>query len=139
VKHCNHPDVGRKECARIAKFCWQIEGGSSKGAEAVITPEKIAEQALQTPERMLILSMFFIVLVFALGAVSFQFLKFYQFTLVTGFSLTAVIVVNAFYLRNTGKLTEQNFLKLMELALLKFFAPLTRQKAGAASARSKTR
>jgi hypothetical protein len=114
----------------IAKISYQIEGGSSKGAEALLTPEKMAENALRTPERMLILSMFFVILLFALGAFSFRFLQFYQFVLVTGFSLTTVIVVNAFYLRNIGKLSELNFLKLMELALLKFFAPLTRRQGG---------
>jgi hypothetical protein len=113
----------------IAKLTYQIQGNSSDGVAAIITPEKMAEQALQTPERVLILSMFFLVFVFALGAFAFSFLKFYQFVLVSGFALTAVIVVNALYLRTTGKLSEENFLKLMELALLKFFAPLTRRNA----------
>ena len=105
----------------------QIEGSSSDGAERLLRPVDIAERELQSPERMLILSMFFVVLVFSLGAFAFQYLKFYQFTLVTGFALTAVIVVNAFYLRTIDKLSEESFLKLMELALLKFFAPLTRR------------
>jgi hypothetical protein len=45
----------------------------------------------------------------------------------SGGDLTAVIVVNAFYLRTIDKLSEKGFLTLMQLALLKFFAPLTRR------------
>ena len=71
--------------------------------------------------------MFFVVLAVALGATVFQFLTFYQFVLVTGFAITAVTVVNALYLKSVDKLSEENFLKLMQLALLKFFAPLTRR------------
>ncbi|RSL18356.1 hypothetical protein EDE15_3923 [Edaphobacter aggregans] len=112
---------------QIAKLTYQIEGSSSNGAALILAREKVAEQALQTPERVLILSMFFIVLIFGLGAFAFSFLKFHQFVLITGFALTAVIVVNAFYLRSIDKLSEENFLKLMELALLKFFAPLTKR------------
>ena len=62
-----------------------------------------------------------------LAATVFQFLAVYQFILATGFAITAVIAVNALYLRSIDKLSEENFLKLMQLALLKFFAPLTRR------------
>ena len=64
----------------------------------------------------------------ALCASVLQFIQIYQFVLVTGFALTAVIVINALYLRNIDKLSEASFLRLMELALRKFFAPLTRRK-----------
>lgn len=94
------------------------------GAEDLLEAEKV----LQTPERMLILSMFFLVFIFSLGAFAFHFLKAHQFILVTGFALTAVIVVNAFYLRTVDKLSEKGFLTLMQLALLKFFAPFTKRK-----------
>jgi len=114
-------DMGIDEIARVSG---SIKGTSSTGAEDLFE----AEKALQTPERMLILSMFFLVLIFSLGAFAFHFLKAYQFILVTGFALTAVIVVNAFYLRTIDKLSEKGFLTLMQLALLKFFAPLTRRK-----------
>lgn len=111
---------------QIAKLSLQIEGGSSKGAEAILRSGDLAEAALRRPERMLILSMFFLIVMFSLGAFAFRFLVFYQFILLSGFSLTTVIVVNAFYLRTIDKLSQENFLKLMGLALLKFFAPFTR-------------
>jgi hypothetical protein len=112
----------------IAKVAGRIRGTSGTGAEDLLDKE-IAEKALQTPERVLILSMFFLVFIFSLGAFAFHFLVAYQFVLVTGFALTAVIVVNALYLRTIGAITEKGFIKLMELALLKFFAPLTRRRA----------
>ncbi len=55
-----------------------------------------------------------------------QFISLIAFPLLTDFVLTAVIVVNAFYLRSIDKLREEPFLELMKLALLKFFAPLMR-------------
>lgn len=103
----------------------QIEASSSKGVSAVLKAE-VAENALRRPERVLILNMFFVFVVTALGATAFQFLRVHQFILVTGFAMTAVIVINALYLRTIDKLSEESFLKLMQLALLKFFAPLTR-------------
>ncbi len=112
----------------ISKVSGNMKGTASDGAENLLEKEA-AEKALQTPERMLILSMFFLTFIFSLGAFVFHFLKPYQFILVTGFALTAVIVVNAFYLRTIGKLSEKGFLSLMQLALLKFFAPLTRRTA----------
>ena len=111
----------------IKKLSLRIAGGSSKGASAILTPAEIAENALKRPERVLILNMFFLVLVVALGATVFQFLAVYQFVLVTGFAITAVTIINAIYLKSIDKLSEENFLKLMQLALLKFFAPLTRR------------
>ena len=114
-------DMGIDEITRVSG---SIKGTSSTGAEDLFE----AEKALQTPERMLILSMFFLVFIFSLGAFAFHFLKAYQSILVTAFALTAVIVVNAFYLRTIDKLSEKGFLTLMQLALLRFFAPLTRRK-----------
>ena len=108
----------------ITRVSGRITGTSLSGAEDLLD----AEKALQTPERILMLSMFFLVFVFSLGAFAFHFLQAYQFILVTGFALTAVIVVNAFYLRTIDKLSEKGFLTLMQLALLKFFAPLARRK-----------
>jgi hypothetical protein len=70
------------------ELSFQIEGGSSRGAEAILTPGEIAEVALRRPERMLILSMFFVVILFSLGAFAFRFLKFYQFVIVSGFTGT---------------------------------------------------
>jgi hypothetical protein len=113
---------------QVKKLSLQIAGGSSNGTSAILTPEKIAEEALRRPERVLILNMFFLSITLALGATAFQFLQFYQFVLVTGFAITSVTVVNALYLKTIDKLSEENFMKLMELALLKFFAPLTRPK-----------
>jgi hypothetical protein len=127
----------REEIAKgsdqIAKISYQIAGSSSKGAETILSPGEIAEKALRRPEIMAIISMFFLLLVFYSGAAVFRFLAVYQFVLLTGFTLTAVIIINAFYLRTIDKLSEESFLKLMELALLKFFAPLTRTAAKNAS------
>jgi hypothetical protein len=55
-----------------------------------------------------------------------QYVSLIAFPLLIGFVLTAVIVVNAFYLRSIDKLREESFMGLMKLALLKFFAPLAR-------------
>jgi hypothetical protein len=71
----------------------------------------------------------------SLGATVLQVLAFYQFVLLSGFTLTAVIVLNAFYLRTIDKLSDESFLKLIELAILKFFAPLARATPRAAGAR----
>jgi hypothetical protein len=118
---------------QIAQISYQIGGTSSNGAEAILSPGDIAEKALRRPEIMAIISMFFLLVVFYSGAAVFRFLTILQFILLTGFTLTAVVVVNAFYLKTIDKLSEESFLKLMELALLKFFAPLTRSVAGAAT------
>jgi hypothetical protein len=110
----------------ITKLSYQIAGGSS--VDQILSPEEIAEQAFRRPERVLILNMFFLIVAFALGAAAFRVIAFYQFVLASGFAFTAVIIINAFYLRTIDKLSEENFLKLIELAILKFFAPLTRRK-----------
>jgi hypothetical protein len=109
----------------IAKLTHQIAGTSS--VEKILKPDEIAEQALKRPERVLILNMSFIIVVVSLGAAIFQMIAFYQFALLSGFTLTAVIVLNAFYLKTQNLLSEESFLKLVELAILKFFAPLTRR------------
>ena len=90
---------------QIKKLSLQIAAGSSIGVSAVLTPAEIAEDALRRPERVLILNMFFVALVVALGATAFQFLEVYQFILVTGFAVTAVTVINALYLRTIDKLS----------------------------------
>ena len=112
----------------IKKISYQIKGTSSDGSTIILTPEKIAENALRRPERVLILNMFFILVAISVGATIFQFLTIYQFILVAGFAITIVIVLNAFYLRTIDKLSEESFLKLLQLALLKFFAPITKKK-----------
>jgi len=112
----------------IRKLAIQIQAGSSQGASVILSAADIAEGALRRPERVLLLNMFFLITVVAAGAAAFQFVRAYQFVLITSFALTAVLVVNAFYLRTIDKLKEENFLKLIQLALLKFFAPLTRRK-----------
>ena len=111
---------------QINKLCLQIAAGSSKGVSVILDPAEIAENALRRPEQVLILNMFFLCVALGLGAAAFQFVDVYQFILITGFAITAVVVVNAFYLRTIDKLSEESFLKLMQLALLKFFAPLTK-------------
>jgi hypothetical protein len=111
----------------IKKLSLRIAGSSTDGASAILTPSEIAETALRRPERVLILNMFFVFLVVVLGATAFQYVAVYQFVLITGFAITAVTVVNALYLKSIDKLSEESFLKLMQLALLKFFAPLTRR------------
>jgi len=102
-----------------------IKGGGSGGAEAILESE--AAKALQRPERVLILNMFFVVVALSLGATAIHFLNLRQFVLITSFALTSVVVLNAFYLKSIDKLSEAGFLKLMQLALLKFFAPLARR------------
>lgn len=113
----------------IKRISYQIKGTSSDGSSIILTPEKIAENALRRPERVLILNMFFLIVVISVGATIFQFLKVYQFILLTSFAITIVIVINALYLRTIDKLSEENFLKLLQLALLKFFAPITKKKS----------
>lgn len=112
--------------ASIESLCYQLKGSSS--VAHVLTREEIADQAMRRPERVLILNMFFAVLAFALGAAAFQVINFYQFLLVSAFTFTIVTVVNAFYLRTIDKLSEEGFLALMQLAILKFFAPLFRRR-----------
>jgi hypothetical protein len=113
----------------IKQISYQLKGTSKDGATIILTPEKIAENALRRPERILILNMFFILVTICAGATIFQYLQIYQFILVTGFSITVVIVLNAFYLKTIDKLSEESFLKLIQLALLKFFAPITKSKS----------
>ena len=107
----------------ISKISIRIAGGDSKGVERIFQAE-IAENALRRPERVLILNMFFVSVCLTLGATVFQFLNIFQFILITGFTLTVVIVINAFYLRTISDLSDENFIRLLELALLKFLAPL---------------
>lgn len=112
---------------QINMLCLKISGGSSGGDAEVLA---VAERALRRPERVLMLNALFVFVAVALGAAVFQVLAVYQFVLVTGFAITAVVVLNALYLRSIDALSEESFLKLMQLALLKFFAPLTRRAGG---------
>lgn len=90
--------------------------------------KQVAEDALRTPERVMLFTMTWVVVLMGLGAAVLQYLSLAAFVLLTAFILTAVTVVNAIYLRGTGKLSEASFLELMKLALLSFFAPLARRK-----------
>ena len=65
-----------KNVDEISKICNQIKG--TKDVQTILAPEQIAENALRTPERMLILNMFFLVVLLSVGATIFQFLKIYQ-------------------------------------------------------------
>lgn len=107
----------------------EIQLSSKGGVDRTLSVDKVAEAALRRPERVLILNMFFVILVLALGATIFQWLAVYQFVLLTGFATTIVVVLNAIYLRSIGSLSELSFLKLMELALLKFFAPISKGRS----------
>jgi hypothetical protein len=104
----------------------QIVGSSANGASAVLTREQIAEQALRQPFRVLLLNCALLLVLLIVGAVILNYVSLIAFPLLTGFVLTAVIVLNAFYLRSIDKLKDESFIELMKLALLKFFAPLAR-------------
>lgn len=112
----------------------KITGSSKDGANESLTKEQIAEAALRTPERVLILNMAIVVILLIVGATVLQYVSIIAFPLLTGFILTAVTVLNAFHLRSIDKLREESFLELMKLALLKFFAPLARPTAGSTPA-----
>ena len=93
--------------------------------------EQVAEEALRTPQRVLLFNMAMVLLLFILGAAVMQYITLLQFPLLTGFVLTTIVVLNAFYLRSIDKLKDKSFLELMKLALLKFFAPLARRPSTA--------
>jgi hypothetical protein len=107
----------------------QIVGSSANGAMAVLTREQIAEQALRQPFQVLLLNCALLVVLLIVGAVILNYVSLVAFPLLTGFVLTAVIVLNAFYLRSIDKLKDEPFMELMKLALLKFFAPFARPSA----------
>jgi hypothetical protein len=115
-----------RNLTRINGVAVQITGSSTDGASEVLTKDQIAEAALQRPERVLLLNMAMVVILLILGATVLQYVSLLAFPLLTGFVLTAVIVLNAFYLRSIDELREEPFMELMKLALLKFFTPLTR-------------
>lgn len=111
---------------RINGVAIRITGSGADGANEVLK-RQIAEAALRRPERVLLFNMAMVVILLIVGATVLQFIPLWAFPLLTGFVLTAVIVVNAFYLRSINQLTNESFIELMKLALLKFFAPLARQ------------
>jgi hypothetical protein len=111
---------------QISNISNSLRANSSKGVQELLDVD-IARNALQKPELVLILSMCFLALIFAGGAYFIYSLMWYQFVLIAAFALTAVVVVNAFYLRTVDKLSERGFLSLMRLALLNFFAPLAKK------------
>lgn len=113
-----------RNLARINRVAGRITGSGADGADELLK-SRIAEDALRKPERVLVFNMAMVAMFLILGATVLQFVSLLAFPLLTGFVLTAVVVVNAFYLRSIDKLKEESFLELMRLALLKFFAPLS--------------
>jgi hypothetical protein len=123
-------DEINRNLTRINGVAVKITGSASEGASETLIKEQVAEAALRRPERVLLLNMALLIVLLIIGATVLQYVSLIAFPLLTGFVLTGVIVVNAFYLRSIDKLREEPFLELMKLALLKFFAPLTRPSGG---------
>jgi hypothetical protein len=102
--------------------------GTSNRAVGMLK-EEIAESALASrPMAMYLLNGFFLLIFLAaFGAVA-NYFPWYTFVLISGAAFTGLVLLNAFHLRQIGALSEENFLSLIRLALLKFFAPLTRRR-----------
>lgn len=98
---------------RINGVAIQITGS---GRANEVLKRQIAEAALRRPERVLLFNMAMVVILLIVGATLLQFIPLWAFPLLTGFVLTAVIVVNAFYLRSINQLTNESFIELMKLA-----------------------
>lgn len=111
---------------RITGTATRIAGSSRDGAQAVLSKEEVAETALRRPERILVFNAGMVVLLLIVGATVLRFVSIFAFPVLTAFVITVIIVLNALYLRSIDKLSEENFIELMRLALLKFFAPLSR-------------
>ena len=118
-----------RNLTRINGVALQMAGSAADGANEALTNEQIAEAALRRPEQVRLFNMAMVAVLLILGATVLQYVSLIAFPLLTAFVLTAVIVVNAFYLRSIDKLCEESFVGLMKLALLKFFAPLARRPA----------
>lgn len=105
----------------------RIIGSGKDGAKLL---EERAEEVLREDRYFIFkaASLLMIVLLAAATVIA-KTVPFYLFPLITGFSLTGVIVISALQLRASGELPDATFLKLMELALLKFFAPLAKRKS----------
>jgi hypothetical protein len=117
-----------RNLTRINGVAIRIAGSSGDGAGEVLKGQ-IAETALRQPERVLLFNMAMVCVLLIIGATVLQYVSLVAFPLLTGFVLTAVIVLNAFYLRSIDKLREEPFMELMKLALLEFFAPIARKQA----------
>lgn len=117
--------------SRVNKASSQIIGSSSDGANLFLTKSQVVENALRRPERVLLLNMSLLIVLFILGATALQYVSLVAFPLLAAFVLASVVVVNAIYLRGIGQLGEESFMGLMKLALLNFFAPLARSSAPA--------
>jgi len=102
---------------RINGIALQIGGSAADGANQILTKEQIAEAALRRPERVLLFNMSMVGILVIIGATALQYVSLIAFPLLTGFVLTAVIVVNAFYLKSIDKLQDESFLELMKLVL----------------------
>jgi len=119
--------------AEIERYLTKINGvagrivGSGAGGASELLKRKVAAEALRRPERALMLNMAFVLVLLAAGSVVLLNVSFGAFAGLAAFILAAVVVLNAFYLRSIDMLKEENFLELIRLALLNFFAPLTRR------------
>lgn len=103
----------------------RIIGSAKEGARLL---EVRAEEVLrEDPYFMFKAASLLIIALLAAATVIALAVPFYMFPLIAGFALTAVIVISALQLRASGKLSDATFLKLMGLALLKFFAPLAKR------------
>jgi phosphohistidine phosphatase SixA len=103
----------------------RIIGSGKEGSKLL---EQRAEEVLRDdPYFMFKAGSLLLIMLLAAATMIAKTVSFYMFPLITGFALTGVIVISALQLKASGKLPDATFLKLMELALLKFFAPLTKQ------------
>ena len=118
----------RKGQRDMAVSLERVIGSAPDGARKLM--EAKAEAVLrEDPYFMYKASSLLLIVALAAGTAVARTVPFYMFPLVTAFALTSVVVIGALQLRASGKLGEANFLKLMQLALLKFFAPLMRTGA----------
>lgn len=124
-------DEINRNLMRINGVAVKITGSSSDSANEILTKAQVVEAALRRPERVLLFNMAWVIALFVVGATVMQYISLVAFPLLTAFVLTAVIVLNAFYLRSIEILSEESFMELMKLALLKFFAPLMRPNKAA--------
>lgn len=101
--------------------------GSGTGGAGEVLKREVAAEALRRPERALMLNMAFVLVLLSLGMVVLLNVSFLAFIGLAAFILAAVVILNAVYLRSIDRLKEENFVGLVRLALLNFFAPLARR------------
>jgi phosphohistidine phosphatase SixA len=121
-------DIIRRRLSEMRVAVNLIIGSAKDGSKLL---EGRAESVLrEDPYAFLKYGSLMLVTFASLGAGIARVVPFYMFPLVTGFALTGAVVISAFQLKASGKLSEANFLTLMKLALLKFFAPLMKSHPG---------